>query len=87
MAHANPEGNQTVKCQMCEGRYEERLVARVYRRDGKVIVVDDVPAEVCNLCGDTLLKPETVERVQEALAKAEEAKEFAPIVHLSRRVA
>jgi hypothetical protein len=28
----------------CE--YEARLIARAYRRDGKVIVVDDVPAEV-----------------------------------------
>jgi YgiT-type zinc finger domain-containing protein len=76
-----------MKCQICEGVYEERLIARAYRRDGKVIVVDDVPAEVCSGCGDTLLKPETVEEIQQALARAEEAKEFAPVVHLSRRVA
>lgn len=76
-----------MKCQMCEGRYEERLIARAYRRDGKVIVVDDVPAEVCDRCGDTLLKPETVERIQDALSKAQEAQEFAPVVHLSRKVA
>lgn len=76
-----------MKCQLCEGQYQERLIARAYRRDGKVIVVDDVPAEVCNLCGDTLLKPETVQRIQEALARAEEAKEFAPVIHLPRKVA
>ena len=76
-----------MNCQICEGRYEERLIARAYRRDGKVIVVDDVPVEMCNFCGDTLLKPETVERIQEALARAEEAKEFAPVIHLPRKVA
>ncbi len=76
-----------MKCQICEGEYEERLIARAYRRDGKVIVVDDVPAEVCGQCGDTLLKPGVVEDIQEALAKAEDAKEFAPVVHLSRKVA
>lgn len=76
-----------MKCQSCEGEYEERLIARAYRRDGKVIVVDDVPAEVCSECGDTLLKPETVEGIQEALATAEEAEEFAPVVHLSGKVA
>ncbi len=76
-----------MKCQICDGRYEERLIARAYRRNGKVIVVDDVPAEVCHPCGDTLLRPETVELIQEALAKAAEAKEFAPVVHLPRKVA
>ena len=64
-----------------------RSASRAYRRDGKLIVVDDVPAEVCHRCGDTLLKPETVELTQEALAKAAEAKEFAPVVHLPRKVA
>ena len=76
-----------MKCQICDGEYEERLIARAYRRDGKVIVVDDVPAEVCNQCGDILLGPETVELIQDALAYAEQAEEFAPVVHLPRRVA
>jgi YgiT-type zinc finger domain-containing protein len=76
-----------MRCQICEGQYEERLVTRAYRRDGKVIVVDDVPAEVCDRCGDTLLKPETVQDIQKALAEADTAKEFAPVVHLPRRVA
>ena len=76
-----------MKCQICDGEYEECLIARAYRRDGKVIVVDDVPAEVCNQCGDILLRPETVELIQDALANAEQAEEFAPVVHLPRRVA
>lgn len=76
-----------MKCQICDGSYEERLITRTYRRDGRIIVVDDVPAEVCNLCGDTLLRPETVELIQEALKRAEEAEEFAPVIHLPRKVA
>ena len=32
-------------------------------------MIDHVPAEVCNLCGDVLLTPETVRRI-EALLKA-----------------
>jgi hypothetical protein len=35
---------------------------------GEVIVIDHVPAEVCNVCGDVLLAPETVRRI-EALLK------------------
>ena len=33
------------------------------------MVIDNVPAEVCNGCGDFLLPPETVRRI-EALLKA-----------------
>ena len=75
-----------MKCQICDGQYEKRRITRTYRRDGKIIVVDDVPAEVCNLCGDTLLKPETVELIQEVLRKAAEATEFAPVLHLPQKV-
>ena len=32
-------------------------------------MIDHVPAEVCNVCGDALLTPETVRRI-EALLKA-----------------
>ena len=33
------------------------------------MVIDHVPAEVCNVCGDVLFAPETVRRI-EALLKA-----------------
>ncbi|MGD0114010.1 MAG: YgiT-type zinc finger protein [Armatimonadota bacterium] len=33
------------------------------------MVIDHVPAEVCDVCGDVLLAPETVRRI-EALLKA-----------------
>jgi hypothetical protein len=33
------------------------------------MVIDHVPGQVCNLCGDVLLAPETVRRI-EALLKA-----------------
>jgi YgiT-type zinc finger domain-containing protein len=76
-----------LKCQICEGRYEEKLVARAYRKNGKVIVVDDVPVEVCAQCGDVLLKPETVELIHAALARAQQAEDFAPVVHLGTQAA
>ena len=30
----------------------------------KLIVIDHVPAEVCPVCGDVLLRPETVRRIE-----------------------
>jgi hypothetical protein len=31
------------------------------------MVIDHVPAEVCNVCGDVLLTPETVRRIEALL--------------------
>lgn len=59
-----------MKCtiQGCPGEYEARTVLHTVRRRGEVIVIDHVPAEVCVVCGDLLLAPETVRRI-EALLK------------------
>ena len=37
------------------------------RHDGQVIVIDHVPADVCSVCGDALLEPDTVRRIESLL--------------------
>ncbi len=58
-----------MKCSIkgCAGKYEEQRIAHTMRYHKEVIVVDHVPAEVCTVCGDVLLKPETVRRIEELL--------------------
>ena len=58
-----------MKCtiQGCPGEYEDKDIVHTVRHDGKVIVIDHVPAEVCAVCGDMLLKPETVEHIEKLL--------------------
>jgi YgiT-type zinc finger domain-containing protein len=58
-----------MKCSIagCPGEYEERQIVHTVRHHGQVIVIDHVPAEVCSVCGDMLLKPETVRRIEELL--------------------
>jgi len=48
----------------CPGEYEERAVVHTVRYRGHVVVIDHVPAEVCSACGDVLLKPETIRRIE-----------------------
>lgn len=48
----------------CTGEYEQRFIAHTLSRNGEVLVIDHVPAEVCSICGDTLLAPETVRRME-----------------------
>lgn len=54
----------------CPGQYEEQQIMHPVRYHGQVVVIDHVPAEVCSVCGDVLLKPETVRRVEELLRTA-----------------
>ena len=61
-----------MKCSIekCPGEYEKHKIAHTVRHKGQVVVIDHVPAEVCSVCGDVLLKPETVRRI-EALLRTE----------------
>ncbi len=55
-----------MKCSLegCPGEYEDRKIVHTVRHHGEVIVIDNVPAEVCSVCGDVLLKPETVRQIE-----------------------
>jgi YgiT-type zinc finger domain-containing protein len=58
-----------MKCtiQGCPGTYEPQLVTRSFKRRDKIIVLDGVPAEVCAVCGDVLIRPDTVEHIEKLL--------------------
>ena len=58
-----------MKCsiQGCPGTYEEKRIVHTVRLRQQVIVIDHVPAEVCSVCGDALLKPDTVRRIERLL--------------------
>lgn len=58
-----------MKCtiQECPGEYESRRIVHTVKHRGEVVVIDHVPAEVCAVCGDVLLAPETVRRIEELL--------------------
>ena len=49
----------------CPGESENRQILHTVRSQGQVVVIDHVPAEVCGVCGDVLLRPETVRRIEE----------------------
>lgn len=58
-----------MKCSIegCPGEYEGQKIIHTIRYHGQVIVIDHVPAEVCSVCEDVLLKPETVRRIESLL--------------------
>ena len=67
----NASSKETInmKCSIegCSGEYEQRKIVHTVRHEGQVVVIDHVPAEVCSVCGDVLLRPETIRRIEELL--------------------
>lgn len=70
-----------MKCTVagCPGQYEERTIVHTVRHRGQVIVFDHVPAEVCSVCGDVLLKPATVRRIEALLENPPVSRNTVPL--------
>ena len=70
-----------MKCSIegCPGEYEAKKIVHTVRRQGQVIVVDHVPAEVCSVCGDTLLEPATVRRIEVLLQEERQPTRRVPL--------
>jgi YgiT-type zinc finger domain-containing protein len=44
---------------------EEQKVTYVLEQEGKVLIIENVPARVCTETGERLFAPETVERLEQ----------------------
>ena len=53
--------------QGCEGEYEEQFIVHTIRHNERLVVFDNVPAEVCGVCGDTLLSSIAMRRIDAML--------------------
>ena len=67
----------------CPGEYEPRKVVHTVRHRGDVIVIDQVPAEVCSVCGDVLFEPETVRHIEQLLESGVAPQKTAPLYEYS----
>ena len=56
-----------MKCDVYGSPMREQTVTYTTQMDDKLVVVEHVPAKVCDQCGEQLYSPETVERLQETV--------------------
>lgn len=70
-----------MKCSIkgCPGEYEEKKIVHTVRHSGKVVVIDHVPADVCTICGDTLLTPETIKHIEYILEQSKAPNKTIPL--------
>lgn len=58
-----------MKCSIdgCPGEYKTEKIMHPLRHHGQVVVIDYVPADIYSVCGDVLLRPNTVRRIESLL--------------------
>lgn len=74
-----------MKCIVCHhGETRPGTTTVTFHREGQTVVVNEVPAEVCENCGEAYVAEEVTEKVLEIAAEARKAqaqvlvRDFAP---------
>ena len=70
--------NMMSRCYFCKGKVVEKKVKVDFRWGDELVVIEDVPAEVCQQCGEKYFSPE-VYKEMENLAKTKEN----PVKHIA----
>jgi len=70
-----------MKCciQGCPGEYEHRFIVHAVKRGSNVLVFENVPTEVCDVCSDILLAPETIRHLEELMKRNPESEKHIPV--------
>lgn len=59
--------NRPSPCSVCGAALESKTITYTQTIDGKLYIVEGVPAQVCPQCGETFLSPATVDAIQEQI--------------------
>jgi YgiT-type zinc finger domain-containing protein len=56
----------TKACSFCGNRnFREARTQYIYRHDGKLLLVDDVPCEQCEYCGEQYFKADVLKKIEQ----------------------
>ena len=75
------ESKKTKKCPLCGGELQHGQTAASFFIDDKIIIIKDVPAEVCADCGEAFTKSSVAGRIEEILDKVEVLHSEMSVVH------
>ncbi len=76
-----PEESKTKKCPLCGGEMQDGITTIPFLINEKVIVIKDVPAEICADCGEAYLKSSVVDKVESVFDKLEDLHAEMSVVH------
>ncbi len=61
-----------MKCNLCSGFMLEQETTYTLKINERFVMVENVPAKVCQQCGDLLYSPDVVERLQRTICSNKE---------------
>ncbi|HLA27743.1 MAG TPA: type II toxin-antitoxin system MqsA family antitoxin [Syntrophales bacterium] len=73
--------NNIRRCPLCEGTMEEGIATLPFLIAEKVIVVKNVPAEICSNCGEPYMKSQVVSAIEELLDRLDDLQSEVSIVY------
>ena len=72
-----------MKCsvQGCPGNYARQFIIHTVKKssNGDLLVFDNVPAEVCDVCSDTVFTPDTVRHLEGLIHQKNKPNRLAPV--------
>ena len=75
------ESKKMKKCPLCGGELQYGQTAAPFFIDEKIIIIKDVPAEVCADCGEAFTKSSVAGRIEDILDKVELLQSEMSVVH------
>lgn len=76
-----------MKCFMCKGTLENKLINFIADMGNCIIIVKDVPSQVCTQCGEVSYSNEVAEQLEKIVDKMKNAMTEIAVVHYSDKVA
>lgn len=68
---------KSTKCYFCNGGpIIKEEIDHISRVSGKLVEVKDVPAEICQQCGEKYFEPKTIRRLERIVKLRAKVKEF-----------
>lgn len=74
-------------CFMCKGELEDKLTNYIVDLGSCIIIVKDVPSQVCSQCGEVSYSNEVAEHLEKIVNKMKDAMMEIAVVHYSDKVA
>ena len=71
-----------MKCtiRVCTGEYEIRHILHTLQEGEQVYVFENFRAEVCDVCSDTLLAPDTIKSMEQRLRQKKQPSRMVPVL-------
>ena len=78
-----------MRCRMCQREMEEKSITVDLRIGDKLFVVEEVPAKVCNQCGEKVFTPAITKKLQNLVKRRRKAPRTlkVPVFSLKRSAA